>query len=132
MPSTIPTLPVDDAKALAVSQSTEWKLTFLWLPGESTQVNIQSGEPNNTSYKINGDKFATPLSMSQPQQTYYARPSAIHTGGVNVAFCDARITFLREDISYRVYTQLLTANGEKANSAPWIRGYSLNSADYEQ
>ncbi len=38
----------------------------------------------------------------------YARPSSSHPGGVNAVFCDGHLTFLNEDISYAVYTQLMT------------------------
>ena len=36
-----------------------------------------------------------------------ARPSSYHSGAANVAFCDGRVAFLRDDISYRVYIQLM-------------------------
>jgi prepilin-type processing-associated H-X9-DG protein len=48
-----------------------------------------------------------------PNSPRFARPASTHPGGVNVAFCDAHIEFLRDDIDYTVYQQLLTANGRK-------------------
>jgi len=46
---------------------------------------------------------------------YYARPSSYHAGGVNAAMCDASVFFLREDIEYKVYEQLMTSNGARSN-----------------
>jgi prepilin-type N-terminal cleavage/methylation domain-containing protein/prepilin-type processing-associated H-X9-DG protein len=48
-----------------------------------------------------------------PNTQRFARPASNHGRGVNVAFCDAHIEFLREDIEYTVYQQLLTADGKK-------------------
>jgi prepilin-type processing-associated H-X9-DG protein len=70
------------------------------------------------------------------------RPSSNHPGGVNVAFCDARTMFLREDIHYRVLQQLMTPDGYNRNcevpstaqnGQPALnsnKAYILNSADY--
>ena len=44
----------------------------------------------------------------------FSRPSSNHGNGVNVAFCDGHSRFLRDDIEYRVYVQLMTPNGRKA------------------
>jgi prepilin-type N-terminal cleavage/methylation domain-containing protein len=46
---------------------------------------------------------------------YFARPSSFHGSGVNAAMCDASVFFLREDIEYKVYEQLMTSNGAKSN-----------------
>jgi prepilin-type processing-associated H-X9-DG protein len=43
-----------------------------------------------------------------------ARPSSNHTGGVNVAFCDGRAQFVRQDMDYRIYCALMTPNGGMA------------------
>jgi hypothetical protein len=67
---------------------------------------------------------------------YYARPSSFHSNGVNASMCDASVFFLREDIEYKVYEQLMTSNGAKSNmqgpksdpNAPI--NYVLNDADY--
>jgi len=37
----------------------------------------------------------------------------MHGSGVNAAFCDGHGDFIREDIDYIVYQQLLTTNGRK-------------------
>lgn len=36
------------------------------------------------------------------------RPSSYHSGGVNVAFADGSLAFLREDLEYNVYQHLMT------------------------
>ncbi len=43
-----------------------------------------------------------------------ARPSSNHLGGVNVAFCDGRVQFVRDTMEYRVYCALMTPNGAAA------------------
>jgi prepilin-type processing-associated H-X9-DG protein/prepilin-type N-terminal cleavage/methylation domain-containing protein len=43
----------------------------------------------------------------------FARPASNHRGGVNVAFCDGHVSFLRNEIDYTVYQRLLTPNGGK-------------------
>jgi prepilin-type N-terminal cleavage/methylation domain-containing protein/prepilin-type processing-associated H-X9-DG protein len=43
----------------------------------------------------------------------FARPASSHGSGVNVAFCDTHVQFLNDSIEYKVYQQLLTANGAK-------------------
>ena len=40
----------------------------------------------------------------------FARPSSYHKGGVNVAFCDGRTTFLSQDIDVLTYTRLMTSD----------------------
>lgn len=47
------------------------------------------------------------------QLPLFARPSGMHGSGVNVAFCDGHGGFIRADIDYIVYQQLLTTNGRK-------------------
>jgi prepilin-type N-terminal cleavage/methylation domain-containing protein len=44
----------------------------------------------------------------------FARPSSYHSGGVNVVFCGNNASFLRDDIDYRVYVQLMTPDGRKS------------------
>jgi prepilin-type N-terminal cleavage/methylation domain-containing protein/prepilin-type processing-associated H-X9-DG protein len=47
-----------------------------------------------------------------PNTARFARPASNHSRGANIAFCDAHVEFLREDIDYVVYQQLLTADGK--------------------
>ncbi len=48
----------------------------------------------------------------------YSRPSSMHTGGVNVVFCDAHCQFLSDSISYDVYRQLMTVDTAAATPGP--------------
>ena len=48
-----------------------------------------------------------------PNWPRFARPASRHSNGVNVAFCDGHLEFVRDDIEYSVYQRLLTANGKK-------------------
>jgi prepilin-type processing-associated H-X9-DG protein len=44
----------------------------------------------------------------RPQNIQYARPSSNHGNGVVVSFCDGHVRFLRGDIDYDVYKQLMS------------------------
>jgi prepilin-type N-terminal cleavage/methylation domain-containing protein len=109
--------------------------------------------PRSTAQKINGtDKSTTPpfpepkkfafqigdkLALGSQPAYYYARPSSYHPGGVNAAFCGGEVLFLREDIDYKVYEQLMTADGKHSDmqgpttdpNAPI--NYLLQDADYK-
>jgi prepilin-type processing-associated H-X9-DG protein len=63
---------------------------------------------------INGKKWFGPRA---PVTTtyYYSRPSSNHPGGVNAAMCDASVIWLRENIEYKVYEQLMTSNGNHSS-----------------
>ena len=81
----------------------------------------------STNQKINGNKTTT-VALTEN----LARPSSFHPGGVNVAFCDARVIFLREDVDYLVLQQLMTSVHEDSNAPDLIPGpaYILDAGDY--
>jgi prepilin-type N-terminal cleavage/methylation domain-containing protein len=107
-----------------------------------------TGNPDNTGPAAAGAPFnpralginklrdaAVPVPLSAGLS--YARPSSNHPGGVNVYFCDNHYRFISEDIDYKVYTQLMTPNGQgaivalpdkRASDAEWK--YELNEVDY--
>jgi prepilin-type processing-associated H-X9-DG protein len=81
--------------------------------------------------RINGDRYYEqndpPASMqdfanaggagtTSDQSLYesYGYPASKHPGGVNVAYADGHIVFLREAIEPRVYAQLMTTNRNKS------------------
>jgi len=80
--------------------------------------------------RINGDRYYErndpPTSMEEFAEVgssgtdahslyeSYGYPASNHPGGVNVAFCDGHIIFLRESIDPRVYAQLMTSNRNKS------------------
>jgi prepilin-type processing-associated H-X9-DG protein len=87
---------------------------------------VWSNEPTGVE-RINGDRYydqnPAPPSMldfselgatSPHLYESYRYPASNHPGGVNVAFCDGHIIFLRESIEPRVYAQLMTSNRNKS------------------
>lgn len=92
------------------------KHTFAWL--------ILS-EDDGETVKINGGRNSEPLPMGSDT----ARPASEHQGGVNVTFADRRTMFMREDIDYHVYQQLMTPFGKRSDMVN--KNYVLNSKDYE-
>jgi prepilin-type processing-associated H-X9-DG protein len=71
------------------------------LQGGSVQTSSNTATQNSSS------------SSSSPQASVFARPSSYHPGGVNMAFCDGRVTFVSQDIDYYVYCMLLSSNGAR-------------------
>lgn len=67
-----------------------------------------SGNPSADAV-INGNKRTATRSI----QT--ARPSSMHYNGANYCFADGRTVYLRENISYQVYRQLLAPIDEKSD-----------------
>jgi prepilin-type N-terminal cleavage/methylation domain-containing protein/prepilin-type processing-associated H-X9-DG protein len=101
---------------------------FSWLFGNEQQhgfvwvvpVNPSNGSPAPPSPVGNSinDQEALNRDSTSPA-TYrsdiprFARPASAHSSGMNVAFCDGHGYFLRDDIDYVVYQQLMTPNGRK-------------------
>lgn len=66
--------------------------------------------------KINGGRSADvvpPTTMGE-QTEELAYPSSNHPGGVNVAFGDGSVRYVNEQLSNRVYAQLMTSNYKKS------------------
>lgn len=84
---------------------------------------------------INNDKNIA--SVASADASKYARPSSNHPGGVNVAFADSHTQWLRQDIDYKVYVQLMTTKHSESLvqtsgtvPADW-KTYLLNEKDYK-
>lgn len=77
--------------------------------------------------KINGDKNTTTTNTAE-----VARPSSNHPGGVNAAFADGHMSWLRQDIDYQVYVQLMTSRHADSPNVPaaW-KSYVLSEKDYK-
>lgn len=58
------------------------------------------GDPNGNTTKI-----------INTTSSFYMAPMSAHRGGVNVAFCDGRVTFMSDDVSPSVFAQLITSAG---------------------
>ncbi len=96
----------ENLKAGNWNTHTKTSITFLWDPANQKKIN------------------EAPTSV-------LARPSSYHTGGgVNVAFADGHVQFLRESISYRVYMQLMTPNAAESNMPAADRDVLLTASDY--
>jgi prepilin-type N-terminal cleavage/methylation domain-containing protein/prepilin-type processing-associated H-X9-DG protein len=61
--------------------------------------------------QINGN--AADVAVFKSDVPRFARPAGDHGEGVNVIYCDGHGGFVRQDIDYIVYQQLLTSNGRK-------------------
>jgi len=70
--------------------------------------NGRFSESGSGQRSINAD-----LNAGDQTRSTYARPSSRHSGGVNVAFCDSHVEFMREGIDYAVYVQLMTPDGKR-------------------
>ena len=118
----------------------KYKNVFVWMYSLDTAATgwVDSPDrPNPTqpvtpNMKINGSKlqFTSYSSGFNSVPGEWARPSSEHTGGVNVAFADRHTQFLREDIDYHVYIQLMTPDSDRSDS-PTKTSYLLQSVDYE-
>jgi len=66
---------------------------------------------------------------------FRSQPSSQHPGGVNMAYCNGSVNFLKETIAPRVYAQLLSSNGGLASTlsqTTWGAGtYVLQDSDYK-
>jgi prepilin-type N-terminal cleavage/methylation domain-containing protein/prepilin-type processing-associated H-X9-DG protein len=85
----------------------EQQLGFVWVVNEAPQPN--NGPDDQES--INGNSAAAV--DFNPDIPRFARPASYHGNGVIVAFCDGHNSFLRQDIDYKVYQQLMTSSGRK-------------------
>jgi hypothetical protein len=120
-----PTLGWGDTSSYTVTKPI---FSFCWWASASTNGTV------NPYRKINGGKVADP-SLPTATANDYARPASNHSGGVNVAFASGRETWLREDIAYYVYQQLMTPDGQRASTiAVDTTGtpYLLLDSDYKQ
>ncbi len=89
-------------------QAVRWTYTdrsrvgFVWHNGSDVDP---------TFHQINADKL-----FDGDPDLDHARPSSHHKGGVNIAFCDARVRFVKETIAYNVYRQIMTPYGNGSDA----------------
>jgi prepilin-type N-terminal cleavage/methylation domain-containing protein/prepilin-type processing-associated H-X9-DG protein len=65
-------------------------------------------------HKINGGDVYE-LFMQSTNFTDLARPSSLHTSGVNMAMADGSVHFVVDTIDYRTYQALMTPNGRSSD-----------------
>jgi len=104
------------------AQATQWTVlgkeatVFVWHPTVTP----------NADQVINGNYDVPGIGLTPDT----ARPSSYHFGGVNVAFADGSVKFIRENIDYFVYQQLMTPNGAESDM-PANANYIPSASDYE-
>lgn len=106
----------------------------LWILGDGTNGTLASTTTNQLDWErwqgvvwwhnrstvpwtntppLNGVKINDLVGTgAQNPSTYYARPGAYHPGIVNMAFCDAHVRTVNQDIDYMVYALLMTPRGK--------------------
>lgn len=87
-----------------------------WIPQPRRRVLSFSRIMTNARHDCIGTPRDAQRIVNSPS-SYHLGPTASHTGGVNVAFCDGRVQFLSEDVSPRVFAQLLTSGGARWGEA---------------
>jgi prepilin-type processing-associated H-X9-DG protein len=84
------------------SDQDEFRIAFVFHP-----ISTPGTTGKEANYRINAGRKIS----DDDADLSTARPSSNHPGGVMVTFCDGRTIFLREDIDYKVYQQLMTPDG---------------------
>lgn len=121
----------------------EQQLGIVWVvpkTGTAPSPGTASGADISNQERISGNQFD--IVDFDPTLPRFARPGSSHGSGANVAFCDGHGTYLRDDIDYVVYQQLMTPNGRKcvdptnwSNTGTPINEYRnappLNEKDFE-
>jgi prepilin-type N-terminal cleavage/methylation domain-containing protein/prepilin-type processing-associated H-X9-DG protein len=99
--------PVFSWLSSSVPEGTEQQFGFVWVVSTSPLP----GPGLDQQERIGGNE--ADLADFDPTVPQFARPASNHGSGANVIFCDGRGQYLRDDIDYIVYQQLLTTNGKK-------------------
>lgn len=101
-----------------MSMNPEQRFGFMWVWDSGTAP----GKPaNNLLQPFNRDMDNAAEYSTKALGSRYARPASEHPDVFVVAFCDGTTRDVRQDIEYRVYQQLMTPNGLKAeipNTSP--------------
>jgi prepilin-type processing-associated H-X9-DG protein len=66
-----------------------------------------------------------------PDWYHSARPSSNHPSVVMVSFCDGHVKALRDNISAKVFVQLMTGCDKRSDATNLIGNDLLDKADYE-
>ena len=108
----------------------ECSLGFVWDPRVTTfrpvspadraeQINaLDTGGVQTTTGTVPDSKdlrVGQNYQLGSTAAYWHARPSSFHPGGANVAMCGGETMFLRDDIDYVVYEQLMTPDGKHSD-----------------
>jgi prepilin-type N-terminal cleavage/methylation domain-containing protein len=101
-----------------------WNPVFLWTEGDNeeeqqTRINRPGVDLSDLKWEEEVPRrFTSDSCPEAPGKALatWARPASYHDGGVNVAFVSGRVTYLRDDIDYKVYIALMTLNDKKSDS----------------
>ncbi len=89
------------------SLPSEQQLGFVWVANNTPQP----GNNLINQERINGNEQS--LIDFTPDAPRFARPASGHGSGFNAIFCDGHGQFIRDNIDYVVYQQLMTPIGRK-------------------
>lgn len=99
----------------------KWNPVFVWIPIDEREQPLPYGARINE-----GRERHWPEAVEE--RAVLARPSSYHNDGANVTFASNRVKFLRDDISYTVYQQLMTPDA--AHSGMPNKDYLLSERDF--
>ena len=80
---------------------------FVWHNEPDTSVSV-------AFQQINGARLEPTADRLSGMQEAYAYPSSEHAGGVNMAFCDGHVQFVRDNVDKRIYSQMMTTKYKKS------------------
>ncbi|MEN1678103.1 MAG: DUF1559 domain-containing protein [Planctomycetota bacterium] len=109
-----------DGDYVADRDDRQWSPVFVWhsVPQRTAYINGPDATCQNCEPEI-----LTPLLYGSGSDaeflrvnSFNARPTSNHSGGVNVGFSGGRAVFLRENIDYDVFRALMTPNDRKSSS----------------
>jgi prepilin-type N-terminal cleavage/methylation domain-containing protein/prepilin-type processing-associated H-X9-DG protein len=99
------------APAFSWMFGSEQQLGFVWVVPNTPDTSPKPGASDHDQEALNRDSQG--IVVYPTNQPRYAHPASSHDNGMNVAFCDGHGDFLRDDIDYTVYQQLMTPWGRK-------------------
>ncbi len=101
---------------------------FLWHnvvnpTGQQEEMLINSDMGSN--FDVSSSRVNTTRAL------YSARPSSVHKGGVNAAFGDGHVVFLKDGIDYSVYARLMSTDGKKCHKEFYLNAGSEANINHQ-
>lgn len=94
-----------------MTSNPEQRFGMIWVYDQSNPL-----VPNQTLFMtLNRDQPSGSSGNYSSQGSAFARPASYHGDEFQVAFCDGTARSISQDIEYRVYQQLMTPDGQKAD-----------------